>query len=75
MLRPSGHVFRGWYIATGAAGIQLLAGMLWMHSYGAYTVLLQEEFGWSSFIVGLAFALTRVESGILGPLQGWLVDR
>lgn len=75
MLRPGGHVFRGWYIAIGAAGIQLLAGMLWMHSYGAYTVLLQEEFGWSSFIVGLAFALTRVESGILGPLQGWLVDR
>ena len=26
-------------------------------------------------MVAGAFALTRIESGILGPLQGWLVDR
>lgn len=49
--------------------------MLWMHSYGAYMVLLQQDFGWSKALVAGAFALTRVESGILGPLQGWLVDR
>jgi MFS family permease len=53
----------------------MLAGMLWMHSYGAYVVLLQDEFGWSKAIVAGAFALTRIESGLLGPLQGWLVDR
>ena len=46
-----------------------------MHSYGAYVVLLQEEFAWSAAIVSGAFALTRVESGLLGPLQGWLTDR
>lgn len=53
----------------------MLGGMLWMHSYGAYVVLLQDEFGWSKAIVAGAFALTRIESGLLGPLQGWLVDR
>jgi MFS family permease len=46
-----------------------------MQSYGAYVVLLQEEFGWSKVLVAGAFALTRIESGILGPLQGWLADR
>ena len=46
-----------------------------MQSYGAYVVLLQEEFGWSKALVAGAFALTRIESGLLGPLQGWLVDR
>lgn len=46
-----------------------------MHSYGAYVVLLQEEFAWSAAIVSGAFALTRVESGLLGPIQGWLTDR
>ena len=46
-----------------------------MHSYGAYVVLLQDEFGWSKTLVAGAFALTRIESGILGPLQGWLTDR
>lgn len=53
----------------------MLSSLLWMQSYGAYVVLLQAEFGWSKALVAGAFALTRVESGILGPLQGWLVDR
>jgi MFS family permease len=46
-----------------------------MHSYGAYVVLLQDEFGWSKALVAGAFALTRIESGILEPLQGWLTDK
>ena len=75
ILRPSGSVFYGWYIVGAAGGIQMLSGLLWMQSYGAYVVLLQEDFGWSKTLVAGAFALTRIESGILGPLQGWLVDR
>jgi len=75
VLRPRGHVYYGWYIVSAAGGIQMLSGLLWMQSYGAYVVLLQDDFGWSSALVAGAFALTRIESGILGPLQGWLVDK
>ena len=75
MLRPGGTLFYGWYIVAGGAGVQFLSGILWMQSYGAYVVLLQEDFGWSKALVAGAFALTRVESGVLGPLQGWLTDR
>ena len=73
--KPTGKLFYGWYIVGSAGGLQMLASLLWMQSYGAYVVLLQQEFGWSKTIVAGAFALTRIESGILGPLQGWLVDR
>ena len=75
VVRPQGRVFYGWWIVSSASGIQMLSSLLWMQSYGAYVVLLQQEFGWSKTLVAGAFALTRVESGILGPLQGWLVDR
>jgi sugar phosphate permease len=75
VIRPAGHVFYGWYIVSAAGGLQLLSGLLWMHSYGAYVVLLQDEFGWSKALVAGAFALTRIESGILGPLQGCLTDK
>ena len=51
VLRPTGRVFYGWYIVGAAGGIQLLAGLLWMQCYGAYVVLLQEEFGWSKTLV------------------------
>ncbi len=75
ILRPGGHVFFGWWIVAGSAGLQWLAATLWMQCYGAYVVLLQADFGWSKTVMAIAFALTRIESGILGPFQGWLVDR
>ena len=75
LFRPTGRLFYGWWIVLGGSGIQMLSGVLWMQSYGAYMVLLQEDFGWSSAVIAGAFALTRVESGLLGPIQGWLVDR
>lgn len=75
IVRPQGRVFYGWWIVLSSSGVQWLAAVLWMQSYGAYMVLLQQDFGWSKAMVAGAFALTRIESGILGPLQGWLVDR
>lgn len=75
LFRPGGKIFYGWYLVAAATGIQWLAAMTWMHSYGAYTTLLQAEFGWSMSVLSAAFALTRLESGLLGPIQGWLVDR
>lgn len=75
IIRPEGRIFYGWYIVLASGGIQFLSGVLWMQSYGAYMVLLQRDFGWSKALVAGAFALTRVESGLLGPLQGWMTDR
>ena len=75
VFRPEGKFFYGWVMVLACAAIQWLSAVTWMHSYGAYTALLQAEFGWSMTILSLAFALTRLESGLLGPIQGWLVDR
>ena len=75
IFRPGGKVFYGWWIVLACAGVQWLAALTWMHSYGGYALKLQADFGWSMSVLSLAFALTRLESGLLGPLQGWLVDR
>jgi MFS family permease len=53
----------------------MLIGALMFHSYGAYVVKLREEFGWSKTMLSAAFAMARAESGIFGPLQGWMTDR
>jgi len=75
VIRPQGHVFYGWWVVFAAAGIQLVGGLFFAHSFGIYVVELRAEFGWSNTVLSVAFALTRMESGILGPLQGWLADR
>jgi MFS family permease len=68
-------VFYGWWIVAAGFMIQLLVGALLNQAYGAYVVLLQKDFGWTKTMLSGAYSLTRVESGLLGPLQGWLMDR
>ena len=75
VIRPRGKVFYGWWVVLASAGIQLIGGLFFAHSFSLYVVELKSEFGWSNSILSFAFALTRMESGILGPLQGWLADR
>lgn len=68
-------MFFGWWIVAGAVFIQFLHGGLLFQAFGAYFVRLQQEFGWSSAALSWSFSLLRIESGLLGPLQGWLIDR
>lgn len=68
-------VFFGWWIVVGAFGIQLITNGLLMQAYGAYMTVLQADFGWSKTALAGAYSLQRVESGMLGPIQGWMVER
>lgn len=68
-------VFYGWWIAGAGMGIQIIVGALMFQAFGAYVAVLRDEFGWSKTLFSFAFSMSRVESGILGPLQGWMIDR
>ncbi len=68
-------LFYGWWIVFAGFIVQLLNGGLLLQAFGAYFVHLQAEFGWSRSVLSGVFSLTRAESGILGPFQGWMIDR
>jgi sugar phosphate permease len=70
-----GRIFYGWWIVGAGFTLEALIGALLFHAYGAYVVLLREEFGWSRTMLSAAFAMARAESAILGPVQGSLTDR
>lgn len=46
-----------------------------MQAYGAYVSVLRDEFGWSKTALSIGYALQPVQSGLLGPIQGWMIDR
>ena len=73
--RRAGGLFFGWWIVAGGVALQMLQLGLLQQAYGVYIAALQGEFGWSTTAFSLASAAQRAESGILGPVQGWLVDR
>jgi len=61
---------------VGAAIVlQALPSGLLQQAFGAYVVLLERDFGWSRTVLSGAFSVVRVEEGLLGPLQGWMIDR
>lgn len=68
-------LFYGWWIVAGGIGIDILqAGML-LQAYGLYMPLWQAEFGWSKTTLATVFAVQRLQSGLLGPVQGLLLQR
>ncbi len=73
--RLRGRVFYGWWMVASGFGIQFLVAALLNQSYGAYVVLLQRDFGWSKTALSGAYSLQQVEMGVLGPIQGWIIDR
>ncbi|MEX1022788.1 MAG: MFS transporter, partial [Dehalococcoidia bacterium] len=70
-----GRVFFGWYLVGAGSVIQLLVGALMNQAFGAYAAALEGQFGWSRAAISTGFSLSRMESGILGPFQGYLIDR
>jgi len=68
-------VFYGWWVVFAGSGLQMLVASLLGQAYGAYVVLLRDDFGWSKTTLAAASSLREAESGILGPVQGFMLDR
>lgn len=61
-------------VGAGAV-IQGLQSALILQALGSYLVVLEGAFGWSKSALSAAYSMNRAESALLGPLQGWLLDR
>src|SRR5690606_34516743 len=75
LLRPPLRVFHGWWVVAGAMGMQAMQALLFFQSFGVYAPFWMAEFGWSRTTVSLIHSLHRTESGLLGPIHGWLLQR
>jgi sugar phosphate permease len=75
-MRATGkRIFYGWWMVAAGCGLQFLQSALLMQSFGAYVAVLRDERGWSKTALSGAAALQQMESAILGPLLGWIIDR
>lgn len=58
-----------------AAVAQAIQNGVVIQAFGSYAVVLQQEYGWSKAMLALAYSFNRSESAVLGPGQGWALDR
>ena len=74
-LFPTGDIFYGWWLVGVAAFLLTLMSLTVFQGLGTILVALERQFGWSRTALSGAFSLARVEGAILGPVEGFLVDR
>lgn len=68
-------IFHGWRVAGAGAGLQFMQAGLNHQSFGAYIAVLAAEQGWSKTALSGAAALQSMETAVIGPALGWMVDR
>ena len=69
------NTFYGWYLVPVFGAVMLVATTPLFHAMGIWAVAMERAFGWNRTQLSLALSFTRVEGGILGPIEGYLVDR
>ena len=69
------RLFYGWVIvAAGFANQALISGLGFL-GFGTFIVPLEAEFGWSKAALSGARSVMQAEQGLLGPIEGILIDR
>ncbi len=75
MTKTRPRIFYGYWVLSAGSLVMVLLGIAGLHGLGVFFSALQREYMWSSALLSGAFALSRAESGFLGPVEGYLVDR
>jgi MFS family permease len=65
---------RWWIVIAGCLAHAVNSGLSYF-GMSAYFPSFEREFGWSRTAISGAFSLARIESGLMGPLEGYLTDR
>jgi sugar phosphate permease len=73
--RLQGGVFYGWWLVAISGFVMVIGSVPLFHAMSLWAVALEHQFGWSRTQLGLALTLTRVEGGIMGPVEGYLTDK
>ena len=74
-LRRPANIFYGWYLIGISSFMLMLMSTTVFQGTGTFFVALERNFGWNRTTLSGAFSLSRAEGALLGPLEGFLVDR
>ena len=68
-------IYYGWYLIPAFGAVMLLATTPLFHAMGIWAVAIERAFGWNRTQLSLALSFTRIEGGILGPIEGYFIDK
>ncbi len=73
--RPSQGIYYGWWLVAISGFVMVIATVPLFHAMSVWAVALERHFGWTRAQLGFALTFTRIEGGLMGPIEGYLTDR
>jgi len=68
-------IFYGWWMALSCAVMNFFIGGTFFYGFTVFFNPIRQAFGWTAAQTSIAFTFQRLESGIAGPIVGFLVDK
>jgi len=69
------RIFFGWYMVLASVVTNTIFSAAYFQGFGVLILPIERTFGWDRWVVSAAMSLRQLESGIISPAVGFLLDR
>jgi len=69
------RIFFGWYMVAASIAANTIFSAAYFQGFGVLILPIERTFGWDRWVVSAAMSLRQLESGIVSPAVGFLLDR
>ena len=68
-------IFYGWYMVVASIAANTIFSAAYFQGFGVLIIPIERTFGWDRWVISAAMSLRQLESGIVSPAVGLLLDR
>ena len=69
------RVFYGWWIVFAGCVSMAISSGLFFNGFGFFFEPIRNHFAWNRTVLSGAYSISRIESALVGPLIGYLIQR
>ncbi len=69
------RIFFGWYMVAASVVTNTIFSAAYFQGFGVLILPIERTFGWDRWVISAAMSLRQLESGIVSPAVGFLLDR
>lgn len=73
--RDRSRIFFGWYLVAASVATNTIFSAAYFQGFGVLVLPIERTFGWDRWVISAALSLRQLESGIVSPAVGFLLDR
>ena len=68
------RIFFGWYMVAASIAANTIFSAAYFQGFGVLILPIERTFGWDRWVISAAMSLRQLESGIVSPAVGFLLD-